>query len=260
MDEKSCPNRVGQLFSCRFSAGGFRRRSLERQIARGACPPMVESRGGRRIAVELRVSAAGRSFAPRRPAVRVPLGRAPSQAPTRIGVSCAAGSASQRPAGRSLRARRPAARVPLGCAPSQAPTRIGVSCAAGSASQRPAGRSLRVRRPAARVPLGRAPSQAPTRIGVVLRRRFGLVEAGGPKPPHAEARILSTRALRRLRPEHESRVSAAGRSFRFRTARQGVRRRVRGSPRCPWPCVRRRRPPNRNRGTRAVRPDRSAGR
>ncbi len=180
MDEKSCPNRVGQLFSCRFSAGGFRRRSLERQIARGACPPMVESRGGRRIAVELRVSAAGRSFAPRRPAVRVPLGR--------------------------------------------------------------------------------APSQAPTRIGVVLRRRFGLVEAGGPKPPHAEARILSTRALRRLRPEHESRVSAAGRSFRFRTARQGVRRRVRGSPRCPWPCVRRRRPPNRNRGTRAVRPDRSAGR
>ncbi len=208
MDEKSCPNRVGQLFSCRFSAGGFRRRSLERQIARGACPPMVESRGGRRIAVELRVSAAGRSFAPRRPAARVPLGRAPSQAPTRIGVSCAAGSASQRPAGRSLRAGRSAARVPL----------------------------------------GRAPSQAPTR------------EAGGPKPPHAEARILSTRALRRLRPEHESRVSAAGRSFRFRTARQGVRRRVRGSPRCPWPCVRRRRPPNRNRGTRAVRPDRSAGR
>ncbi len=164
MDEKSCPNRVGQLFSCRFSAGGFRRRSLERQIARGACPPMVESRGGRRIAVELRVSAAGRSFAPRRPAVRVPLGRAPSQAPTRIGVSCAA----------------------------------------GSASQRPAGRSLRVRRPAARVPLGRAPSQAPIRIGVVLRRRFGLAEAGGPKPPPREGPQLASRSvalLRKLRPE-----------------------------------------------------------
>ncbi len=199
--------RIGSdsFFSCRFSAGGFRRWSPERKIARGAWLPTVESRGGRRIAVESRVSAAGRSFALRRPAVRVPLGRAPSQAPTRIGMSCAAGSASQRPAGRSLRARRPA--------------------------------SYRH---------GRSTGFDPNTDRASARRVVALDKHAC--PPQASTRAKCPLPL------------AAGRSCRFRTARQGVRRRVRGSPRCPWPCVRRRRPPNRNRGTRAVRPARSAGR